>query len=169
MISKKKGLHRLWVSFRTKNFHYSGPHNGKSFTTSAPKSLWGGCFHFWSKYRPQKHKERAILHTLQANGGLEPRLLISRTYIFIKILYSTSPTFFLALVNEFYFCNSKMIKRRKLKYESNAGIDKAINILTIGMSSYNDLRSKLAEKISGAILGHKVVICSLYVSYEKVV
>ena len=52
---QKIGLHRLWVSSWTKKLHYSGPNNGKSFTTSAPKSLWGGCFHFWSKNRPQKH------------------------------------------------------------------------------------------------------------------
>ena len=52
---QKIGLHRLWVSSWTKKLHYSGPNNGKSFTTSAPKSLWGGCFHFWSKNRSQKH------------------------------------------------------------------------------------------------------------------
>ena len=38
---QKIGLHRLWVSSWTKKLHYSGPNNGKSFTTSAPKSLWG--------------------------------------------------------------------------------------------------------------------------------
>ena len=44
MISKKrkKGLYRLWVSSRAKTIHYSGPNNGKSFTTSAPKSRWRG-------------------------------------------------------------------------------------------------------------------------------
>ena len=39
---QKIGLHRLWVSSWTKKLHYSGPNNAKSFTTSAPKSLWGG-------------------------------------------------------------------------------------------------------------------------------
>ena len=35
--------------------------------------LEGGCFHFFTKNRPQKHQKRAILHTLQDNGGrLEP-------------------------------------------------------------------------------------------------
>ena len=29
----------------------------------------GGCFYFFTKNRPQKHQKRAILHTLQANGG----------------------------------------------------------------------------------------------------
>ena len=53
----------------SKKIHYSGPNNNKSFTTSAPKSLWGGCFHYWSKNRPQKHKKCAILYTFQANGG----------------------------------------------------------------------------------------------------
>ena len=43
------------------------------FTTSAPNFLWGGhCFQFFTKNRPQKHQKRAILHTSQANGGLEP-------------------------------------------------------------------------------------------------
>ena len=32
--------------------------------------LEGGCFHFWSKNRPQKHKNRAILHTFYAKGRL---------------------------------------------------------------------------------------------------
>ena len=54
-LLKKKGLHRLCVSSRTKKLHYFGPNNGKFLTTSAPKSLWGGCFQFWSKNRPQKH------------------------------------------------------------------------------------------------------------------
>ena len=29
----------------------------------------GGYFQFFTKNRPQKHQKRAILHTLQANGG----------------------------------------------------------------------------------------------------
>ena len=45
-FQKKKGLHRLWVSSRTKKIHYSGPNNGKFFTTSAPKYLWWGLFSF---------------------------------------------------------------------------------------------------------------------------
>ena len=43
---KKKGLHRLWVSSRTKKIYYSGPNNGKFFTTSAPESFGGGLFSF---------------------------------------------------------------------------------------------------------------------------
>ena len=35
-------------------------------------SMGGGCFQFFTKNRPQKHQKRAILHTSQANGGLEP-------------------------------------------------------------------------------------------------
>ena len=47
----------------------------------------GGCFQFFTKNRPQKHQKRAILHTLQANGGgssppLAPLLLNRLTYIF---------------------------------------------------------------------------------------
>ena len=69
---KKKGLRRLLVGSGTKTLHDSGPNHGKFFTTSALKSLWGALFNFWSKNRPQKHQKRAILHTFQANGGLEP-------------------------------------------------------------------------------------------------
>ena len=42
MISKKKGLHRFWVSSSTKRLHYSGSNNRKSIKTSAPKSRRGG-------------------------------------------------------------------------------------------------------------------------------
>ena len=42
------------------------------FTTSAPNFLWGACFQFFTKNRPQKHQKRAILHTSQTNGELEP-------------------------------------------------------------------------------------------------
>ena len=38
------------------------------FTTSAPYFFWGGCFHFITKNRPQKHQKRASLHTSQASG-----------------------------------------------------------------------------------------------------
>ena len=47
--SPNKGLHRLWVSSRTKNLRNSGPNNGKSFTTSATKSRWGVAFIFGAK------------------------------------------------------------------------------------------------------------------------
>ena len=32
----------------------------------------GGYFQFFTKNRPKRHQKRAILHTSQANGGLEP-------------------------------------------------------------------------------------------------
>ena len=34
--------------------------------------MGGGYFPFFTENRPQKHKKHAILHTSQANGGLEP-------------------------------------------------------------------------------------------------
>ena len=34
--------------------------------------IGGGYFPFFTENRPQKHKKHAILHTPQANGGLEP-------------------------------------------------------------------------------------------------
>ena len=33
-----------------------------------PISFGGGCFQFFTENRPQKHKNRVILHTSQANG-----------------------------------------------------------------------------------------------------
>ena len=37
--------------------------------------MGGGYFPFFTENRPQKHKKHAILHTSQANGGLEPPAL----------------------------------------------------------------------------------------------
>ena len=37
--------------------------------------MGGGYFQFFTKNRPQKHQKRAILHTLQANGGAREPLL----------------------------------------------------------------------------------------------
>ena len=34
--------------------------------------MGGGYFQFFTKNRPQNHQKRAILHTSQVNGGLEP-------------------------------------------------------------------------------------------------
>ena len=42
--------------------------------------MGGGYFQFWSKNRPQKHKKRAILHTLQANGEQPPPPLATLLY-----------------------------------------------------------------------------------------
>ena len=46
------------------------------FTTCASQlrhpMSFGGCYHFFTKNRPQKHQIRAILHTSQVNGRLEP-------------------------------------------------------------------------------------------------
>ena len=72
VISKKKGLHQNWDGFfgQIRKFkRFFRPNHGNYFTTSAPKFLWGGCFHVFTKNQPQKHQKRAILHTLQANGG----------------------------------------------------------------------------------------------------
>ena len=54
---KKKDLHRLCLSSRTKKLHYSGPDNAKSFTTSAPRSRWRGLFSFLEQKSASKaHK-----------------------------------------------------------------------------------------------------------------
>ena len=55
------------------NIRNSNAFSGRIMTCSSqfrlPISFGGGCFQFFTKNRPQKHKKRAILHTLQANGG----------------------------------------------------------------------------------------------------
>ena len=47
---------------------------GNSYVRGGLFFLWGGYFQFFTKNRPQKHQKRAILHTSQTNGGLEPPL-----------------------------------------------------------------------------------------------
>ena len=87
---KNKSLYREWEKFFGQNLNFKRvfrPNRGIYFTTSAPKFLWGGCFYFFSKNWPQNCQKRAILHTLQANGGLEPpsplaTLLVP--YIFLR-------------------------------------------------------------------------------------
>ena len=73
MISKKKVFAEIETGFSAKI------RNSNAFlyriTTSTsqlrhPISFGGGgCFQFFTKYRPQKHQKRAILHTSQANRG----------------------------------------------------------------------------------------------------
>ena len=70
--NKKKGLHRQCVSSRTKNLHYSGPNNGKSFTTSAPKSLWGAVFIFGAKIGLKSTKKCYFAYFLGQWGGCCP-------------------------------------------------------------------------------------------------
>ena len=72
---KKKDFYRNWNEFfgRNRKFkRFFRPNHTDSFSTSAPKFLWEGCFHFLSKNRLQELQKRAILHTFQANGKLEP-------------------------------------------------------------------------------------------------
>ena len=71
-LQKKKGLHRNWDGFFTK-IGNSNAFPGRITTSTSqlrhPISFGGSCFHFFTENRPQKHQKRAILHTLQANGG----------------------------------------------------------------------------------------------------
>ena len=78
MISKKK---KVLTKFETDFLAKIGNLNAflSRITTPTlqlrhPISFAGGLFHFFTKNRSQKHQIRAILHTLQANGGgLEPK------------------------------------------------------------------------------------------------
>ena len=54
-IKKKKGLHRLWVSSRTKKSTILVQTTASSSQLLLPNPFRMGCFHFWSKNRPQKH------------------------------------------------------------------------------------------------------------------
>ena len=67
---KKRSSPKLTRIFRPKSeIHTVFPAESRqllyNFGTQIPS---GGCFHFLSKNRPQKHQNRAILHTFQANG-----------------------------------------------------------------------------------------------------
>ena len=68
---KKRSFPKLRRIFRPKSeiktvFQAESRQLLHDFGTQIPL---GGCFYFFSKNRPQKHQKRAILHTLQANGG----------------------------------------------------------------------------------------------------
>ena len=72
--NKKRSLPKLSLIFRPKShiqtlFHTESRHLLLDFGTQFPL---GGCFQFFTKNRPKKQQKRAILHTSQANGGLEP-------------------------------------------------------------------------------------------------
>ena len=75
VISKKKVFTKIQTAFSAEIRNSNG---SSARITATPSQLThqirsGGCFHFLSKNRPQKHLKRAILHTFQANGGgLEP-------------------------------------------------------------------------------------------------
>ena len=74
-LQKKKSSPKLRRIFRPKLeiqtlFQAERRHLLHNFGTQFP--LGGGCFYFFNKNQPQKHQKRAILHILQANGGLEP-------------------------------------------------------------------------------------------------
>ena len=67
-VEKKRSSPKLSLNFRPKSeiqtlFHTESRH---------PLHDLGGCFQFFTKNRPKKQQKRAILHTSQANGGLEP-------------------------------------------------------------------------------------------------
>ena len=74
MISKQKK--KIFTEIKTDFLANIGNSNAFSgrITTSTSQlrhaiSFGKGCFHFFTKNRPQKHQKRAILHTLQANGA----------------------------------------------------------------------------------------------------
>ena len=74
-----------------------------------PISFGGGCFHFFTKNRPQK---RAILHTLQANGGdsSPPPPLPLATLLALTVDYSTGLTLDAKVI---LFRFSKLYQNRK--------------------------------------------------------
>ena len=72
VVSKKKVFTVIETNFSAK-FGNSNVFSGRITTCTSqlrhPISFRGGCFQFFTKNRPQKHQNRAILHTSQANGG----------------------------------------------------------------------------------------------------
>ena len=86
VISKKKrSSPKSKRIFRPKTviqtlFQAESRHLLHNFSTQFP--LGGGCFHFFTKNRPQKHQKRAILNTLQANrrGSSPPGYATGRNH-----------------------------------------------------------------------------------------
>ena len=77
LIAKKKVFTEIETDFSAKIGYSNGFLSRITATTSQPRhpnSFRGGCFHFFTKNRPQKHHNRAILHTLQANASVNPQL-----------------------------------------------------------------------------------------------
>ena len=70
---KKKVFTEIEPDFSAK-IGKSNAISGRIMTSTSqlrhPVFFGGGCFHFFTKNRLQKHQKRAILHTLQANGGV---------------------------------------------------------------------------------------------------
>ena len=71
---KKRSSPKLSRIFQPKSenqtlFQAESWHLLHNFGTQFPL---GGCLHFFTKNRLQKHQKRAILHTLQANEGFDP-------------------------------------------------------------------------------------------------
>ena len=58
------------MSSRIKTLHYSGPNNGKSFTTFAPQSRWGGAvFIFGAKIGIKSTKNVLFCILFRPIGG----------------------------------------------------------------------------------------------------
>ena len=69
---KKKALQRKSDGFFGQNRKFTRffrPNHRQLLHNLGTQNPSGGCFHFLSKNRPQKHLKRAILHTVQANRG----------------------------------------------------------------------------------------------------
>ena len=100
------GLHRLWVSFWTKKLHYSGPNNGKSFTTSVPNLFGRAVFIFGAKigfkstrnvlfctfFRPIGEVRASLLATLQVD--CRQQLYSNLQYIFCLFVNSEQTHYF---------------------------------------------------------------------------
>ena len=72
------------MSSRRKNLHYSGPNNGKSFSTSAPKSLWGGAVYiFGAKIGLKSIKNVLFCILFRPIGGCSPPASPLATLLFL--------------------------------------------------------------------------------------
>ena len=66
---KKKGYHRLWVSFKPKNSTILVQTTASSSQLRLPHPEGGGLFSFLEQKSASKAQRSAILHTFQANEG----------------------------------------------------------------------------------------------------
>ena len=68
---KKKRSSPTLSELQNRKIHYSSPNNGKFFTTSAPKSLWGAVFIFGAKIDLKSTKNVLVCIFFRPMGRLE--------------------------------------------------------------------------------------------------
>ena len=113
LISKKKSLHQNLCALQKKQLHFSDPNNSKSFTTFVPQLRWGGCFHFWSKFWPQKTKNVLFCLLFRPLEGATAPL-----HMDTLLLYFITAVLLSHLMSGHFFCAWSIISVERLNQEN---------------------------------------------------